>query len=43
VEEVVMRCGKVQRVRRMWKNLPVEFLNGHFGDVCSVCGRALSC
>jgi hypothetical protein len=20
----------------MWKNLPVEFLNGHFSHVCSV-------
>jgi hypothetical protein len=33
---VIIRCGKVQRVGRMWKNLPVEFLNGCFRHVCSV-------
>jgi hypothetical protein len=36
-EEVVIRWGKVRRVGRMWKNLPVEFLNGRFRHVCSVC------
>jgi hypothetical protein len=35
-EEVVIRWGKVRRVGRMWKNLPVEFLNGRFRHVCSV-------
>jgi hypothetical protein len=35
-EEVVLRWGKVRRVGRMWKNLPVEFLNGRFFHVCSV-------
>jgi hypothetical protein len=24
-------------------SVPVEFLNGHFRHVCTVCGRALSC
>jgi hypothetical protein len=33
---VVIRWGKVRRVGRMWKNLPVEFLNGRFRHVCSV-------
>jgi hypothetical protein len=42
-EVVVIRWGKVQRVGRMWKNLPVEILNSRFRHVCSVCGRALSC
>jgi hypothetical protein len=41
VEGVVIRWGKVRRVRRMWENLPVEILNGRFCHVCSVCGRAL--
>jgi hypothetical protein len=27
-EEVVIRWGKVRRVGRMWKNFPIEFLNG---------------
>jgi hypothetical protein len=35
-EEVVIRWGKVQTVKRMWKNLPVEILNGGFRHVCSV-------
>jgi hypothetical protein len=35
-EEVVIRWGKVRRVGRMWKNLPVEFLNGRFRHICSV-------
>jgi hypothetical protein len=35
-EEVVIRWGKVRRVGRIWKNLPVEFLNGRFRHVCSV-------
>jgi hypothetical protein len=35
-EEVVIRWGKVRRVGLMWKNLPVEFLNGYFRHVCSV-------
>jgi hypothetical protein len=35
-EEVVMRWGTVRRAWRMWKNLPVEFLNGRFCHVCSV-------
>jgi hypothetical protein len=42
-EEVAIQWGKVRRVGRMWKNLLVELLNGHFRHVCSVCGRALSC
>jgi hypothetical protein len=42
-EEVVIRWGKVWKLGRMWKNLPVEFLNGRFRHVCSVCGRASSC
>jgi hypothetical protein len=36
-EEVVIRWAKVRRVGRVWKNLPVEFLNGRFHQVCSVC------
>jgi hypothetical protein len=28
--------GKVWRVGRMWKILPVEFLTGHFCHVCIV-------
>jgi hypothetical protein len=35
-EEVVIRWGKVRRVGRIWKNLPVEFLNGRFCHFCSV-------
>jgi hypothetical protein len=35
-EEVLIRWGKVRRVGRMWKNLPIEFLNGRFRHVCSV-------
>jgi hypothetical protein len=35
-EEVVIRWGKVRRVGRMWKNLPVEFMNGRFRYVCNV-------
>jgi hypothetical protein len=35
-EEVVIRWGKVWRVGRMWKNLPVDFLNGRFHHVCSM-------
>jgi hypothetical protein len=35
-EEVVIRWGKIWRVGRMWKNLPVEFLNGRIRHVCSV-------
>jgi hypothetical protein len=35
-EEVVIRWGKVRGVGRMWKNLPVEFLNGRFRHICSV-------
>jgi hypothetical protein len=35
-EEVLIRWGKVRKVGRMWKNLHVEFLNGHFFHVCSV-------
>jgi hypothetical protein len=31
-----MGRGKVRRVGRMWKNLPLEFLNGLFYPVCSV-------
>jgi hypothetical protein len=40
---VVIRCGKIRRIRRVWKNLPVEFLNARFRHVCSVClcGRSL--
>jgi hypothetical protein len=33
------RAKEVRRVGRMWNNLPVEFLNGHF----AVCGWELSC
>jgi hypothetical protein len=33
---VVIRWGKVWRVGRMWKNLPVQFPNGRFRHVCSV-------
>jgi hypothetical protein len=36
-EEVVIRWGSVRRVGLMWKNLPVEFLNGRFHHVCRVC------
>jgi hypothetical protein len=36
---VVIRWGKVRRVGRMRKNLPVEFLNGRFRHVCSVVVR----
>jgi hypothetical protein len=36
-EEVIIRWGKVRRVGRMWNNPPVEFLNGRFRHVCSVC------
>jgi hypothetical protein len=35
-EEVAIRWGKVRRVGPMWKNLPVEFLNGRFLHVCIV-------
>jgi hypothetical protein len=35
-EEVIIRWGMVRRVGRMWKNLPVQFLNGRFRHVCSV-------
>jgi hypothetical protein len=42
VEEVVIEWGKVRRVGRVWKNLPVEFLNGRFHHVCSVYGQAFS-
>jgi hypothetical protein len=35
-EEVVIRWGKVQRVGRIWENLPAEFLNGRFRHACSV-------
>jgi hypothetical protein len=33
---VVIQWGKVGRVGRMCKNLPVEFLTGRFRHVCSV-------
>jgi hypothetical protein len=33
---MVIRWGKVRKVGRMWKNLPVEFLNDCFRHVCSV-------
>jgi hypothetical protein len=36
-EEVVIRWAKVRRVGKMWKNLPVECLNGRFRHVFSVC------
>jgi hypothetical protein len=39
---VVIQWGKVRTVGQMWKNLPVEVLNGRFRHVCSVFGRALS-
>jgi hypothetical protein len=35
-KEMIIRWGKVRRVGRMWKNLPVEFLSGRFRHVCSV-------
>jgi hypothetical protein len=35
-KEVLIRWGKVQRVGRMWQNLPVEFLNGRFRHICIV-------
>jgi hypothetical protein len=35
-EEVVIWWGKIRRVGWMWKNLPIEFLNGHLRHVCSV-------
>jgi hypothetical protein len=35
-EEVEIRWGNVRRIGRLWKNLPVEFLNGRFRHVCSV-------
>jgi hypothetical protein len=34
-EEVVIRWDKVRRVGWMWKNFPIEFLNGRFRHVCS--------
>jgi hypothetical protein len=33
---VVIRWGKIRRVGWIWKNLPVEFLNGRFRHVCIV-------
>jgi hypothetical protein len=35
-EEVVIRWGKIRRVGRIWKNLPIELVNGCFRHVCSV-------
>jgi hypothetical protein len=36
-KEVAIQCSKVRRVGRTWKDLLVEFLNGLFRHVCSVC------